>query len=321
MSQLLSGVLQCCSSHNEAGSELQVVQLSSDALECRLAQPPHHGLMTQQDPFDAMVTPRASGRRETATASQKAASPRRRNLRDRIWLPKLRRYPVAPTCSADDPEEMRRAELLRLFRDFVMDLHRGIHLTQLNTDNDYADVHCQILEDLQTLKVDQGSGSIFEFPLASVSKAYLIVKSEDRWYGTGGLPSPSLGFSSAEHVVVLEFMRRKLPFMFDDIKAAQRFLMFLELLIRRALEAQHETGAATRCEGSGSFRNGSAASISPLFSGLGGASQPRQPTEPRCVRPLLPLFAAAERKKEDGPMVSPAEEVETPLCACQPPAI
>merc|ERR1719392_344337 len=140
----------------------------------------------------------------------------------------------------DDPEDVRRAELLRTYQDFVMDLHKGLHMTQLTSSQDYSDIHCQILEDLQTLKVDQGSGCIIEFPLSAVSKVYRIVKNDGKWYSAGSLtgptPMPPLPLSNAEHIVVVEFMRRKLAFVFNEITAAQIFLMCMELLIRRAQE-------------------------------------------------------------------------------------
>jgi hypothetical protein len=151
------------------------------------------------------------------------------------------------TCSADDPEDLRRQELLRVYQDFVIELHKGLHMTQLTSHQDYSDIHCQILEDLQTLNVDQGNGCIIEFPLSAVSKVYRIVKNDDKWYSAGSLngptPMPPLPLSNAEHIVVVEFMRRKLAFVFNEIEAAQRFLMCMELLIRRASECRQEQDA------------------------------------------------------------------------------
>jgi len=182
-----------------------------------------------------------------------------------------------------------------------MDLHKGIHLTQLNSNQDYSDIHCQIMEDLQTLKVDQGSGCIVEFPLGSVSKVYRIVKNDDKWYsaGTSGGPSPMppLPLSNAEHIVVIEFMRRKLPFVFNDIGTAQRFLMFIELVIRRAQEINRAaesqaSGGVGSVVGRAARRSGEGKSISPMFSGFTAPlGQPREPGE-RFARPLLPLSVA-----------------------------
>lgn len=52
--------------------------------------------------------------------------------------------------------------LLSLFRDFALDLNRGRYLTQLGSNQDYSVIHCQVMDDLQTLKVDQGNGGLVD---------------------------------------------------------------------------------------------------------------------------------------------------------------
>jgi len=235
---MFSSLLQCCNCREEGNSEFQVIQLSSDvmelgSLECtQLLQPVH--LLTSQDSFDKTAE---KPRGLPATAHQK-------HLKDRIQLPAMRRYPVPSSCKQEDSEEWRRQELLRIYQEFVLDLHKGVHMTQLTSNQDYSDIHCQILEDLQTLNIDQGSGCIIEFPLTAVSKVYRIVKNDDKWYSAGSLtgptPMPPLPLSNAEHIVVVEFMRRKLAFVFSEIAAAQSFLMCMELLIRRAQECRYD---------------------------------------------------------------------------------
>lgn len=235
---MFSSFLQCCNSRDDASTEFQVVQLTSDVMDLDLAQPVH--LLTTQDPFDVTVTPRRhieaeGGRGFPATARQ-------RNLKDRIVLPTMRRYPIPHSCSSEDSEEWRRQELLKVYQEFVLDLHKGIHMTQLTSDQDYSDIHCQIREDLQTLNIDQGSGCIIEFPLTAVSKVYRIVKNDGKWYNANSLSGPAAlpSLSNAEHIVVVEFMRRKLAFVFSEVKAAQSFLMCMELLIRRAQECRYD---------------------------------------------------------------------------------
>merc|ERR1712050_225837 len=56
------------------------------------------------------------------------------------------------------------------------------------------------------------------------------------WY-TAGTPLPSAS-SNTEQIVVVEFMRRKLAFVFKELQVSQRFLMCMELLIRRAQQKQ-----------------------------------------------------------------------------------
>jgi len=257
-----------------------VVHISSDVMDAHLGEPVH--LLTQQDAYDitkSVHIEQGNGGGGTSTGSGAAspqrnvpATPRQRVFKDRIRLPLMRRYPLPPTCSSDDSEETRRQELLRMHQEFVLDLHRGMHVTQLTARQDYADVHAQIMEDLQTLKVDQGSGSIIEFPLGSVTKVYRIVKNDDRWYSAGSLtgptPMPPLPLSNAEHIVVIEFMRRKLAFVFAEVEAAQNFLICMELVIRRAQELNQQADAKPRPPAAAALNrqagvNGSAASPSP----------------------------------------------------------
>jgi len=238
---MFSSFLQCCNCRDDANTEFQVVQLTSDVMELDLAQPVH--LLTTQDPFDATVTPRSHSKAGGERGF--AATARQKNLKDRIVLPTMRRYPIPLSCSSEDSEEWRRQELLKVYQEFVLDLHKGIHMTQLTSDQDYSDIHCQIREDLQTLNIDQGSGCIIEFPLIGVSKVYRIVKNDGKWYNASSLsgPAPMPSLSNAEHIVVVEFMRRKLAFVFSEVKAAQSFLMCMELLIRRAQESRYNSSA------------------------------------------------------------------------------
>lgn len=162
----------------------------------------------------------------------KPCTPRQRDLRDGLELPKLHHYPTPPGVGQEDTEEARHEKLLEMYQEFVLELFTGMFLTQLTSNRDYSDIHCQLMEDLTTLKLDQSNGRIIEFPLTGVSKVYRIVKSEDKWYS----PASAQGVPMAvvEHIVVVEFMRRKLAFVFGELTASQRFLTCMELLIRRA---------------------------------------------------------------------------------------
>ena len=57
-------------------------------------------------------------------------------------------------------EEQERDVLLGLFQEFALDLNRGRYLTQLGSNQDYSVIHCQVMDDMQTLKVDQGNGAL-----------------------------------------------------------------------------------------------------------------------------------------------------------------
>merc|ERR1712136_358447 len=148
MPALLSNLLHCCS-HSDSGGQLDVVQLISESDELRA-----------DDSVECEGTTKRSERYRTGPVT-----PRQRTFKDRVRLPTMRRYPIPPSCSTDDPEDRRRQELLRIHQEFVLDLHRGVHMTQLTANTEYASVHCQLMEDLCTLKMDQGSGCIVEFPL------------------------------------------------------------------------------------------------------------------------------------------------------------
>lgn len=237
---MLGRFLSCCHCGESSPTELKVVQLTSDALECHMGLAPVQ-LLNHTDAFDLGQTPRSyASFAKPSKGKSGHKSPRRQLFRESIRLPSMGRYPLPLSCNPEDPEEDRRAELLRVYQDFVMELHDGVHMIQLTPQQHYADVHCQVSEDLQTLKVDQGSGCIIEFPLTAVSKVYRVVKNDDKWYGAGSLmgptPMPPLPLSNAEHIVVMEFMRRKLALIFPDMGAAQNFLMCIDLMVRRSQE-------------------------------------------------------------------------------------
>lgn len=175
------------------------------------------------------------------SSTSKPLTPRQKDLRDRLQLPRLPQYPSPPGVGQDASEEVRLEVLLQMYQDFVMELHRGMYLVQLTSTRDYSDIHCQLMEDLATLKLDQNSGRIIEFPLSGVSKVYRIIREEDKL--TGAVQGPAS--SPTEHIIVVEFMRRKLAFVFFETHAAMRFLACMELLIRQARqkEAQRLRGS------------------------------------------------------------------------------
>lgn len=242
MSPRLGQLLKCwscsgCESQN-VQAELQVpckVQLNADLGEGH--QKVQHAL-TSRDSFDLTFVPHSCG------LPVAPMTPRQRDVLGHLDLPDLVLYPLPPNSHPDDPEEERKRKLLDMYQEFALSLHTGLYLTQLTSSRDYSDIHCQLMEDMLTLKLDQSNGRIIEFPLTNVSKVYRIVKTEDRWY-TAGMPLPNGEPSqNIEQIVVVEFMRRKLAFVFKDLQEAQRFLISMELLIRRA--QQKQAGKACR---------------------------------------------------------------------------
>lgn len=213
-----------CYVDNTSSSETKVVSLRADLPEGR---PKLAHDLSEHDAIDTTMGPNRN-----RLLAENVMTPRQHTFKEAVQLPKLLRYPSLPkdfTLEEGYEEYQERDVLLGLFREFALDLNRGRYLTQLGSNQDYSVIHCQVMDDLQTLKVDQGNGCIIEFPLTGVSKVYRIVKTDERLMQTTTAPN-------VEHIVVVEFMRRKLAFVFTEVKEAQKFLLCMELMIRRAQE-------------------------------------------------------------------------------------
>jgi len=192
--------------------------------------------LPSQDVLD-VTFPRDGGKSDGLGGAPLPYTPRLQNIRDALQLPKLQMYPVPPNCSSQDSEEEQKRKLLQMYQEVALDLHAGMYLTQLTADRDYSDIHCQLMEDMTTLKLDQSNGRIIEFPLTNVSKVYRIVKNDDKFYTPGANMSGDR-MGNSEHIVVVEFLRRKLAFVYREVQVAQRFMICMELLIRRAQQKQ-----------------------------------------------------------------------------------
>lgn len=126
-----------------------------------------------------------------------------------------------------------REQLFEACMELALDLHMGMFLTQVTSDRDYADIHCQLTGDLHTLKVDEGSGCIIEFPLAATAKVCRAMKYDDKWYAMGAIWETNMP-SGADHIIILDFGSRKLAFMFRPANRAKCFMTCIQLLISRA---------------------------------------------------------------------------------------
>jgi hypothetical protein len=228
-------LMGCCSCADSGGAGEFQIQLSSELGQ--KSEKTRH-VLTQGDSFDITFTPRSFGDDKLDSARSAPITPRQRDLRDQLELPSLHTYPALPNPGTDaESEDARKKKLLEMYQEFALELHTGMYLTQLTSNRDYSDIHCQLMEDMTTLKLDQSNGRIIEFPLTNVSKVYRIVKNDDKWY-SAGTSVPSGASASAEQIVVVEFMRRKLAFVFKELQVSQRFLICMELLIRRAQQKQ-----------------------------------------------------------------------------------
>jgi len=226
-----------CDAHRgHNGDEVYQIQLSTDLADESGKNPlryllPHEG----GDIFDMPSAP---------LPVLGPSSAAQRDLRDQLELPLLDPCPTPPDCEPDDSMEERRGKLLAMFQEFALDLHIGTYLTQLVSTSEYFSTHCQLVEDMTILKLDTGNGRIIEFPLASVSRVYRAVRYGGKWYVARTIIPPA-DASNMEEVVIVEFKKRKLAFVFPYLDQSRRFRICMNLLVQRAQEkeAMQEPGS------------------------------------------------------------------------------
>lgn len=124
-------------------------------------------------------------------------------------------------------------QLTTHFHKCVIELLLGVNMTQVAWNFVCRDVQCQLMDDLQTVKVDQYNGLIKEFPLCAVMEVMHLVMYKGQWFSPdlhtrGELPE------DAEHVALVDFPSNRLAFSFQDPQAAARFVQFLDSLVWRA---------------------------------------------------------------------------------------
>lgn len=175
-------------------------------------------------------------------------TPRQRDLHSQLELPELEYYPSPPGCEPGEAEDEQRRQLLDLLRNFAIELIRGTFFKQMMADRTYADIHCQLTEDLLIFKCDRCDGRIIEFPLSNVSKIYRLMKVSGRWIRADTKNEHALRDAGVEpdgeHLIVVVFSRRKLAFMFAELRQCLRFLLCMQLLIWRA---QQKRGLPVLC--------------------------------------------------------------------------
>eukprot|EP00811_Abedinium_folium_P021924 NODE_3114_length_2090_cov_10.816098.p1 GENE.NODE_3114_length_2090_cov_10.816098~~NODE_3114_length_2090_cov_10.816098.p1 ORF type:complete len:532 (-),score=162.01 NODE_3114_length_2090_cov_10.816098:379-1974(-) len=204
-------------------------------------------------------------------------STKRFSILQRLGLPPLPTYAGPALVNSDVPKDIQQAVVVQMYQDFVVDLHAGLVLTQMTSDHGYCDMHCQLMDDLCTLKFDQRNGRIVEIPLTVVWKLEIVMSHDNQWYRVGRF-GPSKPPPLAEYVIIMEFMRQMLVFVFKTFKDARRFMVFLELLIRRAngprkphdLPSSGATARGVRGGGGASGAGTAARDSSPSGGGAGG---------------------------------------------------
>jgi hypothetical protein len=222
----LLSMLRCCGLIDADQSQDVVIELDSGSNLDNLgfSTGKINQMITQKDAYD--ITFAAESERRAAMP----VTPRQRELLEQVSLPQLSTIPASLIGVEEDAsDDVKRTALLEMFKNFVLDLHSGMYLTHLTSSREYQDIHCQVLDDLITLNLNQSNGRIIEFPLIGVTKVYRIVRKDEHWYQMmTSSPLPT------DHIIVVEFSRRKLAFVFKELQESQRFLTCMELLIRFA---------------------------------------------------------------------------------------
>lgn len=141
------------------------------------------------------------------------------------------RHLCSNTISMDGEDGLQ--QLTTQYHEFVIELLLGVHMTQVAWNFIRRDVHCQLMDDLQILKVDQYNGLIKEFPLCAVMEVVHLVSHKGQWFSPdlhkrGELPE------DVEHVALVDFPTNRLAFSFRDPQAAARFVHFMDSLVWRA---------------------------------------------------------------------------------------
>eukprot|EP00812_Abedinium_dasypus_P002432 NODE_1296_length_1182_cov_265.506655.p1 GENE.NODE_1296_length_1182_cov_265.506655~~NODE_1296_length_1182_cov_265.506655.p1 ORF type:complete len:295 (-),score=86.39 NODE_1296_length_1182_cov_265.506655:282-1121(-) len=159
-----------------------------------------------------------------------AITPRQRKFRDNLVLPAMVCCPPAfDAVSAHETDEAKHSRLLEMFKEFTLGLYTGKYIALMMPAGHYVDVHCQLHENLETLMLDMRNGHIIEFPLANVSKVFRVVKCD-----TISVMAGSACKTPTRHIIILSFARPKLAFAFTKEPEAKRFMICMEILIRKA---------------------------------------------------------------------------------------
>lgn len=183
--------------------------------------PPLPHYLTRPDEFDLTFTPRTF--EDPATPRMVSSTKEQMRVLEGMEVPIMKEYPAIPGGRSFSSGTQRRDQLCKMFQDFVIDLHTGMYIRQVLSSHDHADIHCQLVKDTMSLRLDQCSGCIVEFPLFEISKFQHVRLS-----------------SGIGQVVVVIFEKRKLAFLFQELDVANRFQICMEILTRLAIEKKAE---------------------------------------------------------------------------------
>jgi len=187
-------------------------------------------------------------------------TPRNRSILNDITLPRMNVYPVLPavpgTAAAaastttttqqqiggeeefseaaekrdqqqiggeeEFSEAEKRDKLLPVFRGFVIELVRGMLLLRHIDEEKTGTFQFQISEDLLFFLMDANDGKIVQFPVNSVTTLTCTPTEKGQ-----------------EHKVTLFFgKKRRLPFLFETLNSATRFMILFDLLVQLVQERE-----------------------------------------------------------------------------------
>lgn len=176
-------------------------------------------------------------------------SSEQQNLHDHLELPLLDSRPVLPDCLCDSSHEQSENTLLKMYKAFAIKWQAGSHVKQVYENHVCSDSHMQLMENLMILKLDQNSGCIIEFPMRNVSKVYRMVKYGKRWRDAHAPPPVSEKMRAlAQQVVIIEFMKQKIAFMFPTLPEALNFSICFGLLVKRVQQkARNKVKKSVNC--------------------------------------------------------------------------
>jgi len=181
---------------------------------------------------DPLVTSEPSELLQKLTARQ-------RHIHSNVTIPEYDEYPSPPGIpdAKEYSEEEKKGMLNEMYKSFIVQLHRGVVLRQLVSAKDCSEIHCQLLDDFATLKLDQNCGRLIEFPLSAISKVYVVIRQS---FKNKVLVVTPLGLPVLEHVVVVDFSKRKLAFLFSEAIKAETFRLCMEMMAKQAISGNSQ---------------------------------------------------------------------------------
>lgn len=223
----LSGCCTCRDVNSETiGGEHEQMPLT---LELTNKLPSH---LSHEDSYDITIASRSFGKKRVTSQQPIKITPRQRIFRDKLELPELSQYPMLPNANSDDHDGTQMSKLLEIYREFAVELSTGLYLTQFTTCREYKEIHCQLVEDMTTMRLDQSNGRIVEFPLTDVARLY---KTDFEWFPAEN-PVKEEHDCANKELLVMVFYKKRVAFVFSDSLVCHRFFICMELLIQRALQ-------------------------------------------------------------------------------------